>query len=357
MPAGNANYTYDQIFAIEQKMSGSFYDVASPSHIVVAMIALSGRLNKGFKLWESPKGLKAIVPLLVKEGVTEGVTRSGMYAPQAGIGQTDEDTFEFAEYPFTTLRGGFQLDWRQGNFLNNRGFDNMDAEIKRIRMGFAKNIETQIVGLANAAEDNVLGLRYWLPDTPSTSTNKPGNFDYASNAWWRPQVTDWNAAITLAMLTRMLVDTRRDAITVEDGLQQANLILLGETTEATTGTRLYSKVVDAFVNVQRIVQNDKLLSLGYTDHIEYMGAVIHPLKGDVDTAVGAPSGMSGLAFALNTSTIFFGGGIEDLTGSLSAQMLPPVRPPKTSVTDYQFILPVVEGLMDPARNAKYRRCS
>lgn len=356
-----ANYTLPEVFAIEQKIgTNAFYDVASQSHIIVAMLAARGKLNQGFDWHELPNlsGTLAIAPIVTAEGVTEGVTRAGMYAAQAGVGQTADGVFDHVKYRFSTYRGGFQLDWRQKNLLtgaNSRGLDVMAGETKRLKMGFAKDIATDLVGTALDSESNLIGIRYWLPDTPASSTNAPGGLAMNTNTFWRPFANATGGIITTNTLTAGLMKSRRDIITEEGReLQQADLILLGETDEATTGMALYSKIVDDFVDAQRLVTTrPAIMSLGYTSHIDYMGAVIHPLKGDVDAVAGTPYAMSGTAYFLNTDTLFFGGGIKNLSGGLGPMMLEPMRPESKTVTDYHFVLPATFGIRDIARNGKY----
>lgn len=331
-----ANYNWPEVWAVENLVTPEWADAISTSHILVAMLKKGSNWNSGFQRVDDITGSRAILPIITSLGNAEFVTRAGMYS-EMSYSATADGAFDFAKYEYTNIRSAFKIDWRTKQILakgkSARGLDPYKGEIARMKAKVRSIVQAGLVGNNNAAENTLLGLQYMFPNSPSVSTNEPGGFAYNANAFWRPFDRDVAGAFSTSLLNQGQTDSRRDTA---DNLDMANLCLVNESST----TRIWSKILDAYVDKQRFVQDKELAQLGFANIVWNVGGrdmVIAPLS----------DGPTGTIYFLNMD--YFYGDIND-----DLSMEEPIRPEGKNVTEYMFIDAIFIGSSNMARHGKYR---
>lgn len=334
----NTNYTFRSVFALEHALTGKASDIAVATHILLALLVEQGRANKGFVRIPSLKGTKAVLPVITRVGNAEGVTVAGSYTPMS-VGQHPDNDPTLVEFEFAHYRSNFAMDGYERDFLmKHPRHPNLDiAEVKahELLSGFATKMSDHITGNATAAQNALLGLYYVLPDDPSVSSNNVGNFGaYSANANWRPTTRNVGAAFDKIHLNQGLMDSRKDTLKKLGGKQQADIILLPETTSA----RIYSAFTDQMGDLQRLPVKQSLMDVGW-ENIVYFGAIVHPYKE-------APTGETDAILFLNSSNWFWG-------GDTMPQPEEPSRVTGTDVFEHFYTWDAVLAINDPTRQVKY----
>lgn len=351
-----SNFALADLWAIERVMKKhpkfGFHDLASSSHILVAMIEKAGNLKIGdeggnFMRQTDMTGARAIIPVLFALGQGELVTRAGMYSAMTinAPGTNGYDYADYAKFEYSTIRLAFRLDWRMRNFLTNtpedrmQGYDPYALEIQRMKKKNRALIETGLESNNNAAENTILGLQYLYPDTPSGSANAPGGWAYNDanyGALWRPGSRNIAGAWTASYLTQGQMETRFDSS--DEGTMAADLCLMVEPTGTTT-PKLYSALLDTFLDQTRIPNNADMKALGYSNVMWDGGAglmTIAPLSG----------GVTGTVYFLRSDMHYIG---------MEESPIPDEQPQRVDATnalEYMFVSPFCHAVAGPKRETK-----
>lgn len=349
-----ANYALTDFWAVEKTLKShptlGFVDLASSSHILVAMIEKKGNLKLGneggnFAREFGISGSRMILPAIFALGQGELVTRAGMYSALSisAPGTNGYDYVDYAKYEYATLRLAFRLDWRMQNFLSgvpesrNPGYDPYEIEIRRMKNKARALVQAQLVASNNAAENTILGLGYLYPDTPSGSSNAPGGFAYNDanyGALWRPSSRSMAGPWLKSYMTQGQMETRFD--NAEEGTSAADLCLMVEPSGSST-PKLYSSLLDEFTDATRIPADADMAKLGFSN-VRWDGGsgpmVVAPL---VD-------GTAGNVYFLRSDMHFIGTEKAPIG-------VPPQRVDGTNVDEWMFVLPFCHGAI-PRREGK-----
>jgi hypothetical protein len=326
----NPNYNLQQVYAVEQVIdSQNLTDAISTSHPLLATLLQNGAANNplSFTVEDSLMGLKAVAPILGAVGNAEGVTKAGQYTAMS-VTEASSANVNFAEYPFSTYRANFSMDYREVELLKNgetRGLNKVNHEVARMKAGFNSAMASHLYGTSAATEGALIGVVQ-----PLASANTVGGISQTSFSFWRSNLNPSAAgAISIDKIREGIQSARRHIV---DGIETVDLILVSEK----TGSKLWSKLAGLVGANQRFMETSQA-KWGFRDGFLFDGAVVLP-----DASIAASS-----VVYLNSSTWFFGGDTRPtLVGG------EPVRVSGTSVWEYHYMWSVVLGCKNPARNAR-----
>lgn len=163
--------------------------------------ALLYYLTTGDRIERVDGGESLVEPLMYGKNST--VASYGGYDP---IDTTPQEGITSATYPWRQTAGSISISGIEE--AKNRGMSQVvslfDAKMQQLEMSLEEWFETTFYldGTGNAGKD-FLGIGYFIPDDPTTGT--VGGIDRAdaTNAWWRPTVTEVTGVLTLKKLSTL----------------------------------------------------------------------------------------------------------------------------------------------------------
>lgn len=283
MADGNTNFINATAFAAEKSINKSFHLVWSTAH------PLLNRLTQradSFGNAGMVKENKLILGLNYLDLGTpaNGKSDANSLTPITPYAQTG---FTQAEFEFSRYEASFYIRPHEKKLLMDGQRGNLfEGYTKQLRESFGNAISGDLAGNANAARENVLGLRYAL-----STSNTVGGISQTNDPYWAAQVRT-----SIGTFSTSLIDDDYDAICAL-GRAKPDLLLLSR--NATVN--VFGRMRDQVASLQRITSEKKKPNFNFPSFM-YMD-----MDCVLDNRLGSALSTTGGYMMLSTESWFWGG--------------------------------------------------